>query len=125
MLSAQADKLLRYIVGKISDGDIIADHPRTYLTYKGCHDDLDLSLHGPTYGISLLNHGLSEIAEVLRDNGEPAISSLIVNKEDSLPGKDYFRFHSREVEDYEWWLSQARISLTHDWDRVIRNYGRL
>ena len=125
MLSDQSIRLFKYIVRKIDQGRIRADQPNTFLTYKSVHDDLGLELNGPTYGISLLYYGLTELATFLRDNNEPALSGLIVNQEDdqnrpSLPGEDYFRFHNREIDDYEWWLSQVRASINHDWDTILR-----
>jgi 5-methylcytosine-specific restriction protein A len=89
------------------------------LTYKGIHDDLGLDLHGPTYGLSLLNHGLTELVTMLRNNNLPAISSLVVNQDSHLPGDDFFRFHERRTDDYDWWLNQAAASVQYNWDNVV------
>ena len=120
MLSIKARSLLKYIVDRINRGSIRSNKLQTLLTYGKIHEDLGLEMLGQTFGQSLLHQGLDELARFLKAGDHPAISSLIVNREDRLPGGDFFRFHGKDPEDLRWWKDEVERSLSYNWASILQ-----
>jgi 5-methylcytosine-specific restriction protein A len=72
---------------------------------------------GKTYGDSLKNQGLEDLALWTAQNGHPAITGLIVDTTTLQPGDGYYRAFGKS-EDFSWWESEIRKSIEYDWGRV-------
>ncbi len=122
MLSPEAANVLKYIVQRLGEGRIRAGRPDTYLFYGEVHNALGLELRGRTVGESLINQGLGELANYLKNNMLPALSGLVVNQQTLVPGGDFFRFHGHQTEDFDWWETEVRRALNHDWTPLLSDY---
>lgn len=111
-----AKPIYDYIVGKIESGKVKPD-PKTFIRYKELHDVLNLKMAGNTYGISLSNQGLGDLAHVLKDNGYPPLTGLVVDTETMVPGGDFFRLYNRDIDDYNWWLEVSKEAINYDWTK--------
>ena len=111
---AAARPLLRELVAHIDDGGVIANDPRTFLGYGELHERLGLELLGPTHGLSLRRQGMDELAHWTKEHGLPAISGLIIDKGNLIPGEGYFEYFFGE-EDYARWAEEIQKAVEFDW----------
>ncbi len=121
-MSPEAARILKYLVDRISEGTIRANRQNTYPTYGQVHSSLGLEQLGQTIGQSLVNQGLGELAQFMKDNRLPAITGLVVDQTTSRPGGDFFRVYERTPEDFQWWMDQCESALAHDWSQLIDQY---
>lgn len=116
-----AQKLLKFLVNKIEEGNIRANDPSTYFGYKEVLTSLDLPHIADTFGRSLELQGLRDLAEWIEQNKFPAITGLIVDKSSSMPSKGYFEVYGKERDDFKWWINQIEESIKFDWTSYIGN----
>jgi hypothetical protein len=120
-LSPEARNLLVYLVDKLTS--VIPGKPETYVGYKQAHDELGLPQKGPTWGASLKNQGLSELAEWTASNDSPGITGIIIDSTKYLPGDGYFHLFNKNNDDFAWWKSEIEKSKQHDWSQYLRKSG--
>ncbi|WP_328319167.1 HNH endonuclease signature motif containing protein [Pseudomonas fulva] len=108
-------KLLESIIPRVKPGD-----PRTYITYKQVHDQLNLDQQGPTFGESLQVQGLDSLALWTEATLKPAVTGLIVNQTTLMPGGGYFKIFKRTSEDFVWWRNEVEKSTTFDWQPYLK-----
>ena len=118
-----AEKLLRALIRKIRDPNFDPTKPRRFLGYKECHDMLGISMVGKTWGHSLQLQGMDKLAKWIKSNALPAVTGLIVDTKNSMPGGDFFKFYERAI-DREWWLNEVRKSHNYDWSEYVGDLGR-
>jgi EVE domain/HNH endonuclease len=117
MLTLNAKNLLLLLVEKLEL--IEAGDPYTYFAYKEIHDELNMRLTGKTYGQSLRNQGLGELADWLYENNLPAITGIIISKESYMPGRGYYEAFEREDNDFRWWEDEIIKSTQVNWKSII------
>jgi hypothetical protein len=117
-LTTNAENILRFLVDCIKTRAIRAGEPQTYLGYKEIHDHLNLPMAGDTFGTSLSNQGLADLAMWARDNGLPAITGLVVDQTTYMPGNGYWLVNGKD-EDFGWWKDQVQKSLEYDWNKLL------
>jgi HNH endonuclease/EVE domain len=117
MLSQSAKKLLLLLIEKLKY--IEAGDPYTYFSYREIHDELNMRLTGKTYGQSLRNQGLGELADWLYENNLPAITGIIISKESYMPGRGYYEAFQREDNDFRWWGDEIIKSTSVNWKSII------
>jgi hypothetical protein len=123
-LSKKAQIILQLLVKEIDRGRFDIDDKTTFLGYKEAHDILGWTKEGRTWGDSLNNQGLGEVAKWAARNNFPAITGLIISKvaadDDKLhvPGGRYFSINEKDKDDLDWWNLQIADSLKkRDWSR--------
>jgi 5-methylcytosine-specific restriction enzyme A len=121
LLSTNASKMLKFLVGKLNV--IESGEPETYLSYKEVHDELNLKLNDSTYGRSLRNQGLGELAEWLHKKKLPGITGIIINQDSYCPGKGYYEAFSRENDDFQWWKNEIVKSTQLNWEPILQNFN--
>jgi hypothetical protein len=95
-----------------------------FLTYLDAHKILGLQLIGRTYGDSLDNQGMGNVAGWAKSNGYPAITSLIISENPPMPAKGFFTYYGKDpMLDINWWLSEAAASKAFDWSKVVNPEG--
>jgi hypothetical protein len=126
-LPSAGEAILRELVRHIESGTVVVDDPLTYVGYKTIHDALRLpKLHG-TYGDSLTEQGLADLAEWTKRDRHPAITGLVIdmtpaNPRYLTPGNGYFELFDRPTNpDYPWWRAEIAKSLEYDWARFLQN----
>lgn len=117
LISLNAKNLLLLLVEKLKK--IEAGDPYTYFSYKEIHDELNMRLTGKTYGQSLRNQGLGELADWLYENKLPAITGIIISKESYMPGRGYYEAFQRENNDFRWWGDEIIKSTSVNWKSII------
>ena len=124
ILSPQATAIADVIIGGLNNGDIRVESIPSYLGYKDVHDALGISeIRANTWGRSFLAIGGLELARWTKANGYPAITGLVINKEDLMPGGEFFdlfkdRFGVRT--QFEWWRQECQEAAEFNWDSVLR-----
>lgn len=108
-------KLLESIIPRVKPGD-----PRTYITYKQVHDQLNLDQQGPTFGESLQAQGLDSLALWAEATSKPAVTGLIVSKTTLMPADGYFKLYKRNSEDFAWWRNEIEKSIAFDWQPYLK-----
>lgn len=111
-LDGASIRLLAYLVEKLPA--VVANDPRTFVSYKQVHDELGLALLG-TYGTSLERQGLGTLAAWTSERGHPAITGLVIDHNKRMPGPGYFRLYRKREEDFSWWVSEIAKSKAYDW----------
>lgn len=122
-MNKDAKALLTLLVKTISSGRITPGNPHTYLGYKEIHDILNLPRKGHTWGRSLLNQGLRDLAHWTKDNQLPAISGLIVSTLNWQPGPGYFDYFPHVGPHNTWWTEEIRRAIAFDWSSYVTNSG--
>ena len=90
-----------------------------FLTYLDAHKILGLRPIGRTYGDSLDNQGMGNVAGWAKSHGYPAITSLIISENPPMPAKGFFTSYGKDpMLDINWWLSEAAASKAFDWNRL-------
>ena len=123
------------LVSEIAKGKLNPDKPESFLGYRQTLDLLKLPPDAPlgeTDGQTLQLNGLNDLAAWIDQNPKrlPRITGLTVAKEPRVypdgtrrsahvPGKGYFLAHKRKVEDWQWWLAEARKSIAFDWSPYL------
>jgi len=116
--SDSGQSVLKIIVRHMDAHRFIANRPQTFLGYKEVHDELKLKLlHGMTYGDSLSAQGLAALAEWTKAEGHPAITGLIVNKTNDVPGPGYFNLFDIGKDYEDWWFGQIEAALMYNWKK--------
>ncbi len=92
---------------------------RTYLGYKDAHDALGLEKTAMTWGRSLQNQGLNDLADWVQHHGLPGITGVIVDKQIERPGPGYFAIYGRAEEDEEFWAEETVRCASFDWSRHV------
>ncbi len=116
------EPILRELLQHIAAGRVMPNHPDTYPGYKEIHDALNLPRRAETFGDSLKVQGLADLAEWTLEEGHPAITGLIVDRESLMPGHGYFELFGRPQDDFRWWDDQIAASLDYDWDQFLASY---
>jgi hypothetical protein len=116
-LDAKGRRLLELLVKKLVSARL--DDPRTFVSYKDVHDDLDLPKERETYGESLKEHGLVSLAEWTFRTDKPAITGLIIDRHTCMPGKGYFDLFGRKSDDFVWWMAEIVKSKNYDWSKYL------
>ncbi len=112
-LDDQGKQLLALLVRKLPK--VVPNDPRTFISYKDVHNELNLPLASSTYGESLKRQGLNSLANWTEATGKPGITGLIINRDTSMPGKGYFRLFGKTAEDFQWWADEIQKSKQFDW----------
>jgi hypothetical protein len=112
-LDASAQRILGLLVSMLPS--VKADNPRTFIGYKSAHERLCLSQEAVSWGDSLKVQGLLALAEWCEENGLPAITGLVIDKEKLSPGKGYYTAFGRREDDFTWWFDQIRKTQAFDW----------
>lgn len=115
-------RLLRLLVELLTRIDV--NDPRSFISYKGVHDALNLPQSGTTFGESLKVQGLSSLASWTADNKLPGITGLIIDTAQRAPGPGYFDLFKRKKEDYNWWLNEIKRSKEFDWSSYLPGAGK-
>lgn len=116
-LDEHGQHLLALLVERLPKA--IPDNPATFITYKEAHDRLGLSQQGQTYGLSLKHQGLVALADWTAAKGLPAITGLIVNGADRMPGQGYFNLFGKSEDDFAWWADEIHKSKTFNWSPFL------
>lgn len=119
MIGPDAERLLTFLVGCIKAGNVVVGQPETYLPYSLVHDALNLEMHGNTVGQSLEYQGMRELAEWLHETGGPAITGLIIDKSNYMPGRGYFEVYGKSPENFDWWKTEIKAAAEYDWVNVL------
>ncbi|MYN10191.1 HNH endonuclease [Pseudoduganella aquatica] len=113
LLDASAQRILGLLVSLLPN--IKPDNPKTFIGYKSAHERLGLSQEAVSWGDSLKVQGLLALAEWCEENGLPAITGLIIDKEKLSPGKGYYTAFVRREDDFQWWFDEIRKARDFDW----------
>ncbi len=113
MLEENGSKILVVLTNHLQS--VTPGRLQTYITYKEVHDKLGLELRGRTYGESLKNQGLANLAEWTAENNFPGITGLIIDGQSLQPGEGYYRLFGKDRDDFQWWEEQIRLSKEFDW----------
>jgi len=117
-LSQNAVRILLHLVRHLPN--VIPGDPGTYLGYRQVHQALGLELVARTWGQSLKEHGLAELAEWAKAHGTPAITGVLVNQDSFEPGEGFFKLYCNPVNKYQWWEEQVALAKTYDWDAITK-----
>lgn len=117
-MGTQARSILSVIVNHQSRISIKRLH--TFLGYKEVHDELGWTMQGNTWGTSLDNQGLGDLALWAIANRLPAVTGLIMDKENATPGGKFWTINQRKPDDFNWWEEQVQLSLEHDWSQYLK-----
>lgn len=102
-------RLLAVLVNHIARPEVVPGNPVTYLTYQDAHKRLGLTCDAAgqhRYGQCLKRNGLDSLAGWAKNADMPAITGLIVAKDNREPGEGYFALHSQADGRYDWWKDQ-------------------
>jgi hypothetical protein len=116
-LNTQGKQLLGLLVKKLPK--IRPGDPKTYVTYKDIHQELGLTLKGDTYGSSLQNQGLNNLAHWAKAKNKPAITGIIVSQDSRTPGSGFFELFGKKEEDFNWWEKQVKSAKAYDWSPYL------
>jgi hypothetical protein len=111
--------ILGELIKHMATGRVVPGRPETYIGYKSIHDALDLPYRGETYGESLKNQGLEDLAMWTHEERRPAVTGLIVDQSTMMPGPGYFELFRKEEDDFAWWTAEIARSLEYDWRRFV------
>ncbi|MCX6132034.1 MAG: HNH endonuclease [Proteobacteria bacterium] len=123
-LSKNSLQILDLLAREIDRNRIVVDDKSTYLGYKEVHDLLGWKKAQDvrTWGDSLNDLGLGELAIWARDNKLPAITGLVISKKVKdderrfVPGGRYFTINGKDKSDFVWWERQVADAIArHDW----------
>jgi ribosomal protein L37AE/L43A len=115
-ISEQGQNLLDLLVRKINSGEFKPGTPHTYIGYKDAHIALGLTQQGLTWGRSLKQQGLNDLAHWVAEKKLPTITGLIVDTSDGYrPSDGYFGYYNNGVKDDVWWREEVRKALRFDW----------
>lgn len=115
VLTNEARRILEIIVKNIDGLRIRHGHPETYNHYKEIHDELGLQMVGNTYGVSLSNQGLADLALWAKAEELPAITGMVVDEIEGQPAETFFKIHNKTTLDKSWWHEEVKKALNHDW----------
>ena len=116
MPPAGASKLLRVLADYLTNDAVDVTNPKTFPSYKDTLKAMNVTpWEGARLGPQFYREGGGALNDWLRANGLPALTGLVVNRDSSLPGGDYFRSNGRQPDDLEWWLEQIRLSKHANW----------
>lgn len=118
-MQANARRLLYYLVKLVQSNKIDPNDPRTFVSYKRVLDDLQIPHSAQTYGRSLEYQGLRELAEWIHDKKLPAITGVIITKEEMVPSDGYFEAFNKENTNFAWWLAEIQKAKTFDWSDIF------
>ncbi|WP_163931356.1 hypothetical protein [Paraferrimonas sp. SM1919] len=116
-LSTQAKALLKVLVDKLPS--VQAGNPATYTSYRECHRDLALPMQGRDWGHSLQLQGLNDLATWQLNTGVPAITGLIINQLNLMPGEGFFRLYGVQDNPFEWWKTQIELCQGYNWQQHL------
>jgi len=116
MPPANAGKLLRVLTDYLKDDAVDVANPKTFPSYKDTLIKMGLTpWEGARLGPQFEREGGDALNNWLRESGLPALTGLVVNRDSSRPGGDYFRSNGRQPHEFGWWLEQMRLSKKSDW----------
>ena len=123
-LSPQGRKLLRLLLGVVSNQRFQLGDPSTYIGYRECCDRLGLIQPGMDvpWGRLLQLNGLNDLNGWTMLHGLPAVSGLIVNVSGDrawYPGGDYFKSHRRPDPDFDWWKDEIAKAARFNWKPYV------
>jgi len=120
MPPVDARKLLHALTNFLGNGTVDVGDPKTFPSYKNTLIAMGVTpWEGARLGPQFNREGGDSLNNWLRDNNLPALTGLVVNRDSSLPGGDYFRSNGRQPDDFNWWLEQMRLSKAHDWTHYL------
>jgi hypothetical protein len=118
----KAQPLLRALVGVLNDGTVDVRNPKTFPSYKDILAAMGVSpWEGARLGPQFAREGGDALNKWLRENELPALTGLVVNRDSSRPGGDYFRSNDRQPDDFGWWLEQVRLCKGFNWTPYLMN----
>jgi len=117
-LDEQGLRLLRLLVARLPNAK--PQEPRTFVSYKEIHDVLGLHQEGPTFGESLKQQGLNNLAEWSAKTNKPGVTGLIIDKATLMPGDGYFKLFGRKSDDFGWWQSEIEKSKNFPWEPYLQ-----
>lgn len=117
-LDREGLNLLRLLIAQLETAD--PARPDKMIGYKDVHKALGLQNVRGDWGESLKEQGLNSLATWTKNNAFPAITGIIVNRQDSSPGKGYYSFFGRENDDWAWWTDQIIRSKSFDWSKYLK-----
>lgn len=121
-LSSSGQELLRLLVRHIEQNKFSVGYPSSYLGYGQIREELGIPRDtSRTDGEVLKEHGLNDLANWIKEEGHPALTGLIVNKQRGLPGPGYFGVYGRTGSDgdKDWWDEQVLWAMDFDWNPYI------
>lgn len=116
-LDAQGQRLLAYLVQKLPS--VKPREPRTFVSYKDVHDQLQLQQVRETYGESLKAQGLVSLAEWTVATGKPGITGIVIDRSSMMPGRGYFTVFGKRDDDFLWWAAEVQKSKVFDWSPYL------
>jgi uncharacterized protein (DUF433 family) len=124
-LRSKGERLLAFLVGKITDGSIKSGDPRTFIPYSEALRGLGIPVRGRA-GQQLKREGLDELNIWTTQNSDlPKIDGLIVDKQTRLPNKSFAQSHGRDAGDWEtWWLAETAKAIDFDWSPFLATPAR-
>jgi hypothetical protein len=133
-LSKNSLQILDLLAREIDRNRIVVDDKSTYLGYKEVHDLLGWKKIQKvrTWGDSLNELGLGELAIWAKDNKLPAITGLVIAKKVNddekrfVPGGRYFKINGKDKSDLGWWEKQVLDAIDkrdwHQWTESLRSF---
>lgn len=117
-LDAEGARLLEYLL-RVAPR-ISMTNLDSFPSYSTVHDALRLEHIGRTLGDSLDLQGMASLALWAFEHNYPAITGMIIDREQKRPGKGYFELYGKDpIEDGGWWLSQVSQSLSFPWENRL------
>lgn len=116
-LSQNSQRILRYLMGQLPK--IVPGSPETYVGYRKIHQALDLEMLGDTWGVSLKNQGLLELAQWTKDLGAPAITGIVVTQDSYTPGDGFFVMYGNPADPFQWWADEVAKAKAYDWESLL------
>jgi hypothetical protein len=117
MLKEDGAKILNVLIRQLEQAE--PGRPETYITYKEVHDKLHLELKGSTYGESLKNQGLANLAEWIVEKNFPGITGLIIDGFKLQPADGYYKVFEKNRDDFHWWKEQIKLSKKFNWAQYL------
>ena len=119
-LPADGQRLLRALVGYLNGGAVDVAIPKTFPSYTDILMAMGVTpWEGARLGPQFNREGVNSLHAWLLENRLPAFTGLVVNRDKSVPGGDYFRANGRKPEDFSWWLEEMRKSKELNWKQYL------
>jgi 5-methylcytosine-specific restriction protein A len=120
-LAPEGKAILQLLVNCIREGRFRPDNPKDFMGYGEAHRRLGIERRGIHWGGSLRKQGMENLAVWLHENGLPAVTGLIVDQKNFLPGDGYFEVNGRQIDDRNWWSDQVRKAIAFDWSPYVED----
>ena len=115
-----AQQLLAYLVDQIHAGRFAVGNYASYVSYSEVLREMRLDPGiRKTPGQALQEQGMEALAVWARANGHPAITGLIVVRENNRPSDGYWTVNGLPCVDEPWWDDQIRQAFNYDWNQYL------